>query len=280
MQTSDFSDIHYAKDGDGIVTVTLNTPERKNALSGLTFLELRWALRHFEGDEDAHAMILTGADNPTSDDPERQAFSSGGYFAPDVYNNVPAEIMEQIDSKDIAQKATTLAFFQCEKPVLAAVNGLAIGGAFTLALAAADQIYLSEHAWARLPFASLGISAELGSTFFLPRLLGLQKAKELLYYPDKIEARELVSLGLASAVLPHSELLGHTRDQALRLIPPRGAGLSIREMKRAMHQPLVASLAKALDLENEALGKLFRSQDFAEGVTARVEKRAPRFTGS
>ncbi len=106
-----------------------------------------------------------------------------------------------------------LEFFQCDKPVLAAVNGLAIGGGFTLPLAVADQIYLSEHAWARLPFASLGISAELGSTYMLPRLLGMQKAKELLFYPDRIEAQQSLELGIANAVLDHDDLLAFTREK-------------------------------------------------------------------
>jgi len=280
MEITDFADIIYDKGDDGVVTVSFNTPKRKNALTGLTFLELRWALEHFQGDDDAHAMILTGAPDPDSDDPTREAFSSGGFFSPDVYKDLPEEIMAQIDLGDFAQKASVLKFFQCDKPILAAINGLAIGGGFTLPLAVADQIYLSEHAWISLPFANLGISAELGSTFLLPRLLGFQKAKEVIFYPERIDAHKAVELGIANAVLPHDELLAHTREQALRLIPPRGAGTAIREMKRAMHAPHVQAISDALDLENEALGKLFRSTDFAEGITARVEKRTPVFTGN
>ena len=151
MQINEFSDISYELDADGIVTVSLNTPKRKNALSGLTALELRWAAKHFQDDDNAQAMILTGAPDPDSA-PERQAFSSGGYFVPGIYDNLPAHIVEQIDMSDIAMKATVLEFFSCDKPVLAALNGLAIGGGITLPLAVADQIYLSEHAWARLPF--------------------------------------------------------------------------------------------------------------------------------
>jgi enoyl-CoA hydratase/carnithine racemase len=278
VQPSDFTDIHYQLDSDGIVTVSLNTPQRKNAISGLTSLELQWAARHFQDDDKALAMILTGA--PDADaEPSRQAFSSGGYFSPDVYEDLPEEIMAQIDLTDIAMKATVLAFFGCDKPVLAAVNGLAIGGGITLPLAVADQVYLSEHAWARLPFASLGISAELGSTYMLPRMLGMQKAKELFFYPEKLEAKQLLELGLANAVVPHDELLAYTRDKALQLVPPRGAGASIRAMKRAMHMQKVGELTRALDLENEALNALMKTGDFVEGLMARVEKREPVFKG-
>lgn len=278
MQASDFTDISYVLDGDGIVTVTLNTPKRKNALSGLTALELTWAARHFQQDDAAHAMILTGAPDPDSE-PARQAFSSGGYFVPGVYDDVPEDVMAQIDQNDVAMKGTVLEFFACDKPVIAALNGLAIGGGFTLPIAVADQVYLSEHAWARLPFASLGISAELGSTFLLPRLLGMHRAKELLFYPEKIDAQQIVALGLANAVLPHDELLAYTRERTLQLIPPRGAAASIRNMKRMVHAQQVEGITRALDLENETLAALMKTEDFMEGLMARVEKREPVFKG-
>ena len=146
MHTNDFRDISYVLDDNGVVTVTLATPERKNALSGLTALELKWAAHHFQQDEAALAMILTGAPDPDTET-TRHAFSSGGYFVPGVYDDVPADIMAQIDPTDIAMKSTVLEFYNCDKPVVAALNGLAIGGGFTLPLAVADQIYLSEHAW-------------------------------------------------------------------------------------------------------------------------------------
>ena len=278
MQIHEFTDISYELDSDGIVTVSMDTPKRKNAISGLTALELRWAAQHFQADDNALAMILTGTPDPSSA-PDRQAFSSGGYFVPGVYDDVPPEIMAQIDQKDIAMKGAVLQFFGCDKPVLAALNGLAIGGGITLPLAVADQIYVSEHAWARLPFASLGIAAELGSTLFLPRLLGMQKAKELFFYPEKLTAQHLLDLGLVNAVLPHDELLAYTRDKALQLIPPRGAGASIRTMKRVVHAQKVEELTRALDLENEALNALMQSEDFAEGLMARIEKRDPVFKG-
>ena len=278
MHTSEFTDISYELDDDGIVTVSMHTPRRKNAISGLTALELRWAAQHFQEDDRALAMILTGAPDPDSE-PSRQAFSSGGYFVPGVYDDVPEEIMAQIDQTDIAMKATVLQFFNCDKPVLAAINGLAIGGGITLPLAVADQIYLSEHAWARLPFASLGIAAELGSTFMLPRLLGMQKAKELFFYPETLTAQHLIDLGLANAVLHHDELLPYTRERALQLVPPRGAGASIRAMKRVVHAQKLEELTRALDLENEVLNELMKSEDFMEGLMARVEKREPVFQG-
>jgi len=279
METNEFNDILYTKDNEGIVTLTLNTPARKNALSAVTFLEISWALEHFQKDDDAYAMIITGARDANNTDPAKEAFSSGGYFNPDAFEGLAPGVMEQIDTADIAQKKVTLKFYECDKPVFAAINGLAIGGAFTMALAGADQIYLSEHAWVQMPFAKLGIAAELSSTFLLPRLLGFQKAKELLYFPEKMDANTVLEKGFANAVVPHGELLEYTREQVRKLIPPKGAALSIREMKRCMHAPHLEALAKALDLENEALGNLMKSEDFVEGLTARAQRREPEFKG-
>jgi len=275
-----FRDISYVKDSSGIVTLTFNTPQRKNALSLYSFFEIYHAIDAFEQDDSAHAMILTGAQDPDSEDPSREAYSSGGYFNPDAFDGLSAEIMQQMDLTDIAQKRTTLKIFQCDKPILAAVNGLVIGGAFTLTLVGADQVFMSEHAWIQLPFAKLGVSAELGSSLLLPRLLGFQRAKEVLFFSERIDAQQAVQLQLANKVLPHNELLDYTREQALKLIPPNGAGMAIREMKKLLHEPQVAAISDALDRENIALQKLFASADFAEGLAARIERRPPVFKGS
>ncbi|MFT5579209.1 MAG: enoyl-CoA hydratase/carnithine racemase [Paraglaciecola psychrophila] len=279
MSPDQFRDIDYQKDSEGIVTVTFNTPKRKNALSLLSFYEIYCAVELLEQDDSAHAMIFTGAKDPNSDDPSKEAYSSGGYFSPDALDGVPAEIIQQLDTSDIAQKRTTLKLFQCDKPIIAAVNGLAIGGAFTLTLAVCDQVYMSEHAWIQLPFAKLGISPELASSFLLPRLMGFQRAKEMMFFSERIDAQQAVNLQLANKVLPHAELMDYAREKTLQLIPPKGAGLAVRKMKKLMHQPQVAAISDALDKENEALQILFSSGDFAEDMQARIERRAPVFTG-
>ena len=107
----------------------------------------------------------------------------------------------------------------------------------------------------------------------------MHKAKQLFFYPERLAAADWLALGLANAVLPHDELLAHTRERALELIPPRGAGAAIRAMKRIVNAQRIDEVTRALDLENEALRMLTASEDFVEGVTARVQKRAPVFTG-
>jgi 2-(1,2-epoxy-1,2-dihydrophenyl)acetyl-CoA isomerase len=284
MNVEEFRDIRYEKESDtGIVTVTLNTPKRKNALSFYTFLELFWAVETMDQDDEARVMILTGARDPDGQDPQSEAFSSGGYFtlAPPGEGDPMSreEIRAQIDTTDIAQKKLTLRMWQLDKPVIAAINGLAIGGGFTLPLACADLIYVSEYAWARLPFVTLGILPEFASSFLLPRLLGFHRAKEIIYFGEKMSARELLELGLVNKVLPHHDLMPFAREMALRLIPPQGAGQAVRLAKRALHRPLIEEVTKALDLENRGLNEAVTTEDFLEAISARLQKRPPVFKG-
>ena len=279
MKVEDFREILYQKEDNGIVTVTLNMPKRKNALSLYTYYELFWAVDAMENDDSARAMILTGAKNPDSNDPTKEAFSSGGFFNPESLAGLSEEVKAQLDPTDIAQKKFTLKMWQFDKPVIAAVNGLVIGGAFTMCLSGCDLIYCSEHAWATLPFIGLGIIPELASSYLLPRLLGFQRAKEIMFFPERISASELLSLGLINKVLPHDELLPYAKERALKLVPPHGAGYAVRMAKRALHQPLLEAVTTALDMENKGLNEAFSTADFAGALTARAERRPPVFKG-
>ena len=280
MNPYDFKDITYQKDDKNkIVILTLNQPKRKNALSVYSFYEIFWAVDAMEKDNSVGAMVITGAKDPDNDDPDKEAFSSGGFFGPKALESVPPEILAQIDMTDIAQKKVTLKMFNCEKPIIAAINGLVIGGAFTMALSGADLIYMSEHAWFQLPFAKLGIISELASSFLLPRLLGFQKAKEILYFAKKVSAVEAKELGLINEVLPHDELLAYAKKQASALVAPAGAEFAVRQMKKTLHEPYIKALSTALDLENKGLNICFNTADFDEAMAARIEKRVPIFKG-
>ena len=279
MKTEDFREILYQKDDKGIVTITLNIPKRKNALSRYTFYELFWAVDALEKDETVHAMIITGAKDPDIPNPAKEAFSSGGYFHPSGMDGVGDEIKAQIDTKDIAQAKLTLKMWNCEKPIIAAVNGLAIGAGFTILLSCCDLVYCSEHAWASLPFISLSIIPELASTYLLPRLIGFHRANEVMYFGERIPAQKLYELGLANKVLPHDQLIPYAREVGIKLIPPRAASYAQRLAKRALHQPLVEAITAALAKENEGLNKVSGSEDFVEALTAGREKRHPSFKG-
>ena len=279
MNTNDFKDISYQKENNGLVTILLNRPERRNAMSPYTFYELFHAVDTFEKDDSAGAMLITGAVDPDKNDPTREAFSSGGYFNADALQGLPEGVQDEIDFNDLAQKKLTIKMFRCYKPIIAAINGLAIGAGFTMPLATADLIYMSEYAWIRMPFTSLGIVCELASSYLLPRYLGFQKAKDIIYFARKITALEAADMGLVNEVIKHEELIPFARERALDLIPPRGAGLAIRRIKRSMHESFIDILSGILDMENEGLNECLKTNDFGEALTARIEKREPRFTG-
>jgi 2-(1,2-epoxy-1,2-dihydrophenyl)acetyl-CoA isomerase len=185
----------------------------------------------------------------------------------------------QVDFGDLAQKKLGLKLWRLYKPGIAAINGLTVGGGFTIPLACADLIYAYEHAWVRLPFARLGLVPELASSYPLPRLIGFQRAKELFFFGEDLSAQRLLELGLINDVLPHSELLPRARRAALRLISPEGAPQAIRMSKEIMHRPLIEAVSRALDLENEALLKAFGTSDFFEAINARKAGRPPVFRG-
>jgi 2-(1,2-epoxy-1,2-dihydrophenyl)acetyl-CoA isomerase len=270
MNVDEFEDIIYEKEDNGLVTVTLNIPKRKNAMSQITFLELWYAIDAMEKDKKTRAMIITGAED---------AFSSGGYFNMKMFEMIPPELKKEIDITDIAQKKLCLKFWKFDKPVIAAINGLAVGAGFTMPLTCADLAYMAEDAWIGLYFVKRAIVPEFATSWLLPMLVGFQKAKELIYFGDKITAQQALDMGLVNGVLPKDELLPFARKQALRLIPPSGPSLALKWMKRIIHRPLIDLVSHALDMENKALNKVATSGDFRESIKALKEKRDAVFKG-
>ncbi len=272
MNIEDFEDVIYEKEDNGICTITISRPERRNAVSHLTFLEMFTAIEDMEQDKNAKVLIITG-------DPKGNAFSSGGYFEPNFFKKLHKDVQNEIDLNDIAQKKLCMRLWTFYKPVITAINGLAIGGAITMPLAGSDLIYMAEDAWFGFYFGKRAIIPEFSATFVLPFYLGFQKAKEICYFGDKINAQRAYELGLVNKVLPKEELLPYAREQALRLIPPKGPSLAINLMKKTMHSYFVLIAEQTLDLENEGLRKLFRSRDFFESMQSLKERRDPVFIG-
>ena len=281
MNNYTFKNIIYEKDSEtGVIEITLNRPEIKNALTMVLLLELYDAVDMVDKDDTVKGVIITGARHPEEDDPLKEAFSSGGYFDFSELEALDEKTKSRIDFQDIALKKLCLRMWQLDKPLIVAMNGLAIGGGFTIPLACADLIYASEHAWAKLPFVRIGISPELASSYLLPRVVGFQKAKEIMFFGEKMSAQKLCDMGIVNRVLPHQELLPYARERMLALVPPGGAWLSVRQTKAILHKPLIAEVTRALDLENEVLNRLFGCSDFQEALTARLEKREPSFKGA
>ncbi|MFX1315720.1 MAG: enoyl-CoA hydratase/isomerase family protein [Promethearchaeota archaeon] len=272
MKIDEIQDIIYEKEENGICTITLNTPKRKNAMSYVTFLEIETVLTDMEGDKNAKVLIITG-------NHKSGAFSSGGYFNMKMYSSIPPEIMKEIDLMDIAQKRLCMKFWNFFKPVIAAINGLAVGAGFTMLLAGADLIYIAEDAWIGLSFVKRSVIAEFSANFLLPYYVGFQKAKEIVYFGERISASEAESLGLVNKVLPPNELIPYAREQALSLMPPKGPSLSIKLMKKTMHNYFKDIISKTLDLENTELRELIKTHDFRESLKSLIQKREPVFKG-
>lgn len=266
----DFKDIKYEKEENGIGTITINRPERRNALSRITFLELEAAFDHMEHDDDIRVVIITG-------NQDGNAFSSGAYVSPKVMSEMTPEIRKLIDLTDKSSKNMARKIFDFPKPIVAAVNGLAIGGGITMLLIGADLIYASDNAYLGFYFVQNAFMSEFASTFLLPLYLGFQKAKEIMYYGAKIEAQEAFELGLVNKVLPLNELVPYAREQALKLITPKAPGQSIRLMRKAVHDMFKDQIYKILDIENEGYTTLLNSENVGIAMSARLKKIEPEF---
>ena len=146
-------------------------------------------------------------------------------------------------------------------------------------LVGADLVYMSEDAWLGFYFVKRAVIPEFSTSFVLPFLVGFHKAKEIIFFGDKITAREAEQLGLVNKVLPSDELLSYAREQALRLIPPIGPSLSLNRMKKVMHDYFKPILSKTLDLENEALRASIETSDFRAATKSLITKEEPKFKG-
>ncbi len=272
MNIEDLNDIIYEKEENGICTITFNTPKRRNAFSQITFLEIETVLDDMERDKNAKILIMTGCK-------EANAFSSGGYYNVKFQTSIPQKIKEQIDFMDLAQKRLCMKLWDFSKPIIAAINGLAIGAGITMPLIGADLIYMSEDAWLGFYFVNRAVVPEFANSFILPFYLGFQKAKQVFYFGDKISAQEAEKLGFVNKVLPPDELLPYAREQALRLIPPKGPSLSIKLMKKTIHAYFREIISNTLDLENNGYKAAFKTHDFRESTKALMQKREPKFKG-
>jgi len=273
MKPYEFQDILYEKDTNGILTVILNRPERKNALSPRTLLELWYAVDNAEKDEEIKVMILTGAQ-------EGNAFCSGGYFSQDFQKEIPKKYINEINLKDMASKKLCLKFWDFEKPVITAINGLAVGGGFTLPLVCSDLIYISDEAWVAFYFIKRAVMPDFATSFLLPFIIGFQKAKELFYFGDRIPAKKAFEMGLGiNKVLPHNALMDYAREKAMNLIPPKAPALAIKLMKKTIHSYFREIIEKQLDLENKGWRKTLKSKDFKLSLLALKEKKATEFIG-
>ncbi len=248
---------------DGIALITINRPDKLNALNDQVMAELADVARRLATDDAIRGAILTGA-GP-------KAFVAGADIG-DLAKQGPFDGK----ARALRGQAVLRRLETCGKPVIAAVNGFALGGGCELAMACHLRI-ASENAKFGQPELKLGIAPGYGGTQRLPRLVGKGVALQLILTGETIDAREAHRIGLVNKVVPSAELLA-AAEQLVRAILAMGP-LAVRLALEAVDQGLEMSLDEGLLLEANHFGLLAATRDMKEGLGAFLEKRAPRFEG-
>jgi len=253
-------------ESDCILTITLNRPDRLNAFIGHMRRDLAEALEHAGSDRNVRVVIITGAG---------RAFCAGGDVA------FMAELMKRREAEEFSRilgagRRVIFAIRQMTKPVIASINGPASGAGFNLALAC-DLRIASNNATFSQSFAKVGLHPDWGGSYFLPRLVTPNKACEMFFLGDSIDAEEAARLGIVNQVVAPEELETATMQLAerLRAAPP----IALAGAKHAVYMSQAAELEEMLRYETEVQLRCFDSDDGHEGVQAFLEKREPKFTG-
>lgn len=248
-------------DDEGVLLVTLNRPHKKNAFDEAQWDALADALNEANADPRVAVVLLTGAGGN---------FSSGA----DLSNFTGGTRVPRKDGLASAFYAAVAAIFAFEKPLLAAVTGVAVGGGATIAIAC-DVVYVGESVRIRLPFANLGLVPEIASSYTLQSAIGRQRAAELFFTAEWIDAGRAVEMGMAARQLPDAELLPAALAKAREMAQwPISALVGIKRTLKVAHR---AGIEAALAAEDTGMRALAGSPENVEAVKAFLEKRKPDF---
>jgi len=248
---------------EGVATLTLNRPDVLNAFNQQLTDEIQDVLKKVERDEAARCLVITGGG---------RAFSAGE----DLKSHAGEEQRSLADSLRNRYNPIIRKLAALNKPVLGAINGVAAGAGFSLALAC-DLRIASDKASFLQAFVNIGLVPDSGSSFFLPRLVGYAKAAELCMLGEKIGAEEALRLGIVNKLVAHDDLMGATTEWANRLA--NGPTLALGLIKRALHLGTTGTLDEVLDYEVYGQEIAGHSADYDEGTAAFMAKRKPQFTG-
>jgi len=260
------TDVVLVAQADGVLTLTLNRPDSLNALTVEVMGALADRLEAAAADRSARAVVITGAGS---------AFSAGGdlAFLQELPGMPPARAKEVVYGT--FQRVPRL-IRAMDKPVIAAVNGAAVGAGCEIAVACDFRI-ASEKARFGEVWITLGCIPALGGMYLLPRLVGFARATELVLTGEIIDAREALRIGLVNKVVMPPDLPRAAEELARSLA--RGPARAIAAAKEALNRGLASTFSAELDATVDAQVMCFGTRDFAEGVRALTEKRPPRFTG-
>ena len=260
-----------ASKDEGVLTLTMNRPEARNALSRAMLAALTDQLAAAEVDAEVKCVVLTGAGRGfcAGGDVKGMAASGDG-----TTGNSTIDVA--IARQRLSQRATAGRLFKMPKPTIAALPGAAAGAGFSLALAC-DMRIMAASAIMTTAFARVGFSGDYGGTYFLTQLIGSAKARELYYLSERVSADEALRLGLANWVCAPEELAAKTREIALRLA--RGPSVAYRYMKENLNRAMAGEVDDCLDLEATHHIHCGQTEDHREATKAFVAKREPVFIG-
>jgi 2-(1,2-epoxy-1,2-dihydrophenyl)acetyl-CoA isomerase len=245
-----------------VATITLNRPETMNAIDKQMIEELVAATEEVQDDPEVKVVILTG---------RGKGFCAGGDLDSPIYDLTdPGELSAVV----LMFGKVSLNLRNMPKPVIAMVNGVAAGAGFSFVLAC-DIIIASHRARFAHAYLNIGVQSDAGATYFLPRIVGVSRACELIFSGEIIDAREAERIGLVNRVVPAAELGDRTMELALKLT--QKPSLAIGMAKKSIHQGLTMDLATAIEFEARAHTMTMLSDDMKEGVAAFKEKRSPQF---
>jgi enoyl-CoA hydratase/carnithine racemase len=266
MAAPDFAHLTYELRGH-VAVVTLYRPEVRNALNARAYQDVETVFRHIQGDGEVRAVVLTGAD---------PAFCSGE----DVKQMMTGPQREQSQARLAAVRPRLTpaaeAVLECDRPIIAAVNGTAVGWGMELALFADIRI-ASERAQFGEIFIKRGLVTDVGGMMILPRLVGPSKAAEMLFTGEVIPAAEAERIGLVSKVVAHDALMSAALSLADKIAS--NAPLALRYLKEGMRRASMRDAREFGSWVSGTLGRLFQTEDHREGVASFLEKRAPQFKG-
>ena len=247
---------------NGVATIEIARPEKKNALTVAMYQAMSDALHAAVADPAVRAVLITG---------QPGIFTSGNDIE-DFMSRPPGAGSDGMDSPVFRFMRALL---ECDKPVVAAVTGAAIGIGTTMLLHC-DFVYVSDEARLAMPFVSLGLVPEYASSLLVPQLMGNVRASEKLLLGDPFTGADAVECGIANAVLPAAEVVNHARRIAERFngLPP-GA---VREAKKLIRGPQTEALLKTIRAEGELFAKRLRSPEAMEAFQAFFQKRKPDFS--
>ena len=262
-----FNDILYSVEA-GIARITLNKPEKLNALTWGSWAEIENAIAMAESDDAAKVVLITGAG---------RGFCAGtDLTAGTAEADWPERPLTGRPGMMRSRYLATAQVYHCKKPTIAAVNGASVGAGFSLAMACDIRI-ASEAARFSAIFVKRAIVADTGCTWFLPRLVGIENALKMLYTGRIVDAAEALRIGLVSEVVPADELL--TRSGALATEIANGPSVAIELIKRVTQEGLTRSLDEQIEMEQFLQGITSKSEDAIEGRQSFLERREPVFKG-